>query len=830
MGAFLKSAIREIKNSLTRFLAIFIIIALGVGFFAGLRACRPALTGTAGQYFEAQDFYDFRFLSSIGFSKDSAAAISAEGAVSKAEGAVYEDVLIVINGNDTPVRVHSITDNINKPYLVSGRMPEKGNECVVDADYFEEDMIGKTLVFSEENTEETASAFSISAYTIVGRVTTPLYISAERGTSPLGDGKIAAFIFVDESCFTAEYYKELYVSLCNPGMAYSDRYKNFISDEKGTVTELVEAEVQLRYRQIVSQAQREVEDVKAELDLAREEPAAKKEAAIGPPLVYALTRAENAGYTSFEQDSTIIENISVVFPAFFFLVAALVCVTTMTRMVEEQRTQIGVLKAIGYGKGKICAKYLLYAGSAGLAGSLVGFFAGTALIPMVFWSAYAAAYNFADTLIYSFDPFVFAFSLVISMLCTAGVTFLCCRNALREVPAAILRPKTPKSGKRILIERFKIWRRVSFLYKVSLRNVIRYKQRFFLMILGISGCTALLLTGFGIRDSIQNVTAYQYGEIVLYDAEITFSDPLDQAQQKDFKERQGNIESALFLSVCNADITADGGTKSVSITAVPEGNLSGFMNLYDGDAAVSYPEDGEIIVSRSIAEKMGIQNGTTVTLTGDSFRQITVRVTGIFDNYIGNYLFASEETMIGLWGEAPENAAYVRFAPDVDVSLAKLQGDAAVSYVAMNRDMEEAIETSFSSLNLVVMLITLCAGILAFIVLFNLININIGERIREVATIKVLGFFNQESSAYIFREVNMLTAVGTLLGLLFGRFLHAFVMEHIKPEGICFDSRIMWYSYLFSIAITAVFALLVQIVMQLKLKKINMTESLKSVE
>lgn len=170
------------------------------------------------------------------------------------------------------------------------------------------------------------------------------------------------------------------------------------------------------------------------------------------------------------------------------------------------------------------------------------------------------------------------------------------------------------------------------------------------MILGISGCTALLLTGFGIRDSIQNVTEYQYGEIILYDAEITFSDPLDQAQQKDFKERQGNIESALFLSVCNADITADGGTKSVSITAVPEGNLSGFMNLYDRDTTVSYPEDGEIIVSRSIAEKLGIQNGTTVTLTGDSFRQITVRVTGIFDNYIGNYLFVSEETMIGLWG------------------------------------------------------------------------------------------------------------------------------------------------------------------------------------
>ncbi|MCM1268979.1 MAG: FtsX-like permease family protein [Bacteroidales bacterium] len=886
MGAFFKSTLREIKNSFTRFLAIFIIIALGVGFFAGLRACRPALTETAGQYFEAQNLYDYRFLSSIGFSKDSADALSDNEFVLAAEGALYEDVLIPIDGNDTPIRVHSITDVINIPSLVSGRMPQEENECVVDADYFGEDIIGETLTFSAENSEETTSAFSVSAFVVTGRVRTPLYISADRGTTSLGDGKIAAFLLADKSCFTAEYDTELYLSLCDRGMAYSDQYKNQISREKQNVIGLVEEEAELRHRQIVSDAQKEVDDARAELDRAGDELAAQKEESkaeaadqmtamgqpatlenpyyvqmlseiddafaeaeeeldehyaeladaqrevdsIEPPTVYALTRADNAGYASFEQDSTIIENISVVFPAFFFLVAALVCVTTMTRMVEEQRTQAGVLKAIGYGKGRICGKYLFYAGLAGLTGSIAGFFLGTALIPMVFWSAYASVYNFADALLYSFDPAVYAFSLAIAIVCTAGVTVLCCRNVLREVPAAILRPKTPKNGKRILIERFSVWRRVSFLHKVSLRNVIRYKQRFFLMILGISGCTALLLTGFGIRDSIQNVTAYQYGEIILYDAEITFTNPLDRAQQEAFLERHGDMESALFCSVCNADITADGGTKSVNITAAAEGDLSGYMNLYDQDIPVSYPGDGEIILCRGIAEKLGIRNGETVTLTDDSLHQVTVRVTGIFDNYIGNYLFVSEDTMTRLRREASENTAYVRFDPDAVFDLAKLQGDSDVSYVAVNADMRETIETSFSSLNLVVVLIILCAGMLAFVVLFNLININIGERIREIATIKVLGFFNRESSAYIFREVNILTAAGALLGLLLGRFLHAFVMEQIKPDGICFDSRIMWYSYLFSIAITVVFALLVQIVMRVRLKKISMTESLKSVE
>ncbi|MCM1220372.1 MAG: FtsX-like permease family protein [Lachnospiraceae bacterium] len=886
MGAFFKSTVREIKNSLTRYLAILVIIALGVGFFAGLRACRPALTETAGEYFETQNFYDFRFLSSVGFSKDSTAVFSAGEHISQAEGALYEDALISLNGNDTPVRIHSITDSINIPYLVSGRIPEKENECVVDADYFDENIIGKSLAFSDANSEEVVSAFNTSSFTVVGRVTTPLYISADRGTTSLGDGKIAAFVFVDKACFTADYYTELYVSLSDCGAAYSDEYKTLISDEKEAVTSLAETAAQLRYNQIVSDAQDEVDEAKAELDSASEELTAQKNTAIEeaakqltamgqpatqenpyyaqtlseidasfaqaeneisahydelaeaqaevdaiePPSVYTLTRADNAGYASFEQDSTIIENISVVFPVFFFLVAALVCVTTMTRMIEEQRTQIGVLKAMGYGKGKICGKYLFYATSAGLIGSIAGFFVGTAFIPMVFWGAYTTVYNFADMLLYSFSPLMYILSLAIAMLCTAGVTVLCCRNALRDVPATILRPKTPKNGKRILVERFRLWRKVSFLHKVSLRNVIRYKQRFFLMILGISGCTALLLTGFGIRDSIQNVTDYQYGEINLYDAEITFSDSLDKAQQENFINRHESMESALFLSVCNVDITADDGTKNVNITAVSDGSIAEYMNLHDKDKPVAYPKDGEIILCRGVAEALGINAGNTVTLTDASLRQVTVSVVGVFDNYIGNYLFVSKGTMEKLCGEAPANAAYVKFGADTDIDLAELQGDVDVSYVSLNRDMQETIETSFSSLNLVVVMIILCAGILAFIVLFNLININIGERIREIATIKVLGFFNNESSAYIFREVNMLIAAGTLLGLLFGRFLHAFVMEQIKPDGICFDSRIMWYSYLFSIAITIVFALLVQVVMRIKLKKIHMAESLKTVE
>lgn len=887
MRTFFISSVREIRSSFGRYLAILVITALGVGFFAGLCACRPSLTDTLGEYFEEQNFCDYRILSSVGFPKDCAGSFTTDTRISAAEGALYGDILITGDGNDIAVRFHSVTESVCIPDLVSGRMPEADNECVVDSDYFGEDIIGQTIAISGDNSEEAKDVLRVSSFTVVGTVRTPLYISADRGTTTLGNGKTEAFVFVSESCFTADYFTEIYVSLRDRGEVYSDRYTDLISSEKAAVTALAENAAQLRYDRIVSDAQDEVDKARKKLDQASGELSAKKSAAIEDaaeqiaaagqvatpenpyyaqliagideafadaereleegraeleaaqrevdsieaPSVYVMTRAENPGYAAFGQDSTIIENISVVFPVFFFLVAALVCVTTMTRMIEEQRTQIGVLKALGYGKGKICLKYVFYAGSAGMIGSVLGFFAGTALIPMTFWYAYRALYNFADRLLYSFDPVMYALSLAISMLCTAGVTLLCCRNVLREVPAVILRPKTPKDGKRILIERFRFWRHVSFLHKVSLRNVIRYKQRFFLMILGISGCTALLLTGFGIRDSIQNVTEYQYGEITLYDAEITFTGTMDGERKEAFVSRHDGIEDALFLSVCNADITSDSATGTVSVMAVPDGNaLSGFIDLHSGDDPVAYPPEGGAVLCRGIAEKLSAKPGDTLMLTDDSLRQIAVTVTGICDNYIGNYVVIPEKDMARLHGDAPLNTAYVRFAKDTDVNPAELNGDADVSHVSLTGDTQETIESSFASLNLVVLLIILCAGMLAFIVLFNLININIGERIREIATIRVLGFFNSEASSYVFREVNMLTAAGTLAGLLLGHFLHSFVMAQIRPEGICFDCRIMWYSYLFSIAATLVFAILVQLVMQIRLRGISMTQSLKSVE
>jgi len=750
MSSIIKSTFREIKNSLGRYIAIFAIIALGVGFFAGLRLCRPTLVCTAETYYTEQNFYDYKALSSIGYSKSSISDLNTTN-VHIDEGANFEDLLITENGNDIVLRFHSVTNEVNKLKLISGRLPSANNECVLDADYFSDDMLGQAIVLSDNNSESSIGALSEKEFTVVGLATSPLYISKERGTTSLGGGSIAAFAFVSEDCFTADYYKEIYIVSEHSQEPYSDEYKAWISEHKSSVTAALEALALSRYDELVSETQGEIDLNKKQLDdsqallqsqknaaiqqvkdqfaavgipatesnpqyvaaldeinksfaeaereitegYAELEKAQQGVNAIESPSVFVLTREENAGYAAFGQDSTIIENISVVFPIFFFLVAALVCVTTMTRMVDEQRTQIGVFKALGYSKMQIAGKYLFYSGSAGLLGSVLGFFIGTVGIPMIFWGAYSTVYNFADTLDYVFDSMMYVLSLLIAVLCTAGVTLLCCYKELADVPASILRPKAPKNGKRIVLERCKgLWERISFLQKVSLRNVFRYKQRFFLMILGICGCTALLVTGFGVRDSIQNVTDYQYGEIVLYDAEIAFSESLREDDKSSFvAKNEGTVEDIVFLSDCNADIIAKGGSKNVKISAVLDGDMAKHLHLTAKKQDIAYPGENEIVICKGVAEKLDIAVGDTVTLTNDNFDRLEVTVSGVMDNYIGTYVFISESTMTEFCGEAPVNAAYVNFKENADVnkSAATLLGNDSVSYVTLNEDMRESI-------------------------------------------------------------------------------------------------------------------------------------------
>ena len=597
-------------------------------------------------------------------------------------------------------------------------------------------------------------------------------------------------------------------------------------------------------RQEVEDGWQEYNDAKAEFDekiADAEQKLADARADIADiekPDTYVLGRETNTGYVCFESDSSIVEGIANVFPVFFFLVAALVCMTTMNRMVEEQRTQIGVLKALGYGEARIMGKYLFYSGSAAFTGCVAGYLAGIRLFPLVIWQAYGVMYRFGG-IVYAFDWATAVLCLAVSLLCSMGTTWASCRHELREVAAELMRPKSPKAGKRIFLEWIPfIWNRMKFLHKVSVRNIIRYKRRFLMMVIGISGCTALLLTGFAIRDSVTTVADRQFEEIQTYAVGVTLKDGVTKEDLSLLEELDqivadngGDYGLAVETSM---DLETADGIKSVKLIAAAEPESFGaYFDLHTpAGEPIAYPQAGEVVICNKLSERYRIRAGDTITLFNEDREELQAVVSGVCENYIYNYVYVNEETYRKATGETGYQSVYVNLPAEADVygvgaSLMKAEH---VTAVAVNRDMLLRVSRMMTSMNYIVFVIIACAGALAFIVLYNLNNINITERIREIATIKVLGFYKKETATYVFRENTVLTGIGCAVGLVLGRLLHIYVMHEVDIDMMSFDVHVEPVSYLLSILLTFVFTWLINRIMSGKLDKINMAESLKSVD
>ena len=554
---------------------------------------------------------------------------------------------------------------------------------------------------------------------------------------------------------------------------------------------------------------------------------------------YVLDRNTNIGYVCFENDTSIVEGIAKVFPVFFFLVAALVCMTTMSRMIDEQRTQIGVLKALGYSRSQILSKYIFYSSSSAIIGGIGGFFGGTYLFTYVIWEAYGMLYGFSDV-IFVFDWLTGGLALLAAILCAVGTTIYSCYHELSQVPAELIRPKAPAAGKRIFLERLPfIWDKLKFLHKVSARNIFRYKKRFFMMVIGICGCTALLVTGLGVKDSIENVVSIQYDEIYHVDYSVTFNKSMSSQDIKEFEEENKDIiDSALFLYTGTVDARSNGTIKSVNLVVCDKDNdISDFIDLHNDEGKLEYPKKGEGIINTNLAETLNIKPGDSLSVYDSNQKEITVKITGLCDNYVYNYLYINDETYNDIYGYTEINSAYVLadYGKSEQPGTAheigsKLMDAKHVSSVSVTQDFKDRIDNMMTSLDYIVALIVLCAGALAFIVLYNLTNINITERIREIATIKVLGFYPSETSSYVFRENIVLTAISALVGLPLGTALHSFVMSRVKIDLLSFDVHIEPSSYIIGVLGTFAFAAIVNFVMYYKINKISMTESLKSIE
>ncbi|MBR2048431.1 MAG: FtsX-like permease family protein [Oscillospiraceae bacterium] len=582
-------------------------------------------------------------------------------------------------------------------------------------------------------------------------------------------------------------------------------------------------------------AEAEEEFAKAEAELAdgRQELADARELIEGMDHaeLYVLSRNTNLGYVVFEGDSNIVAGVAKIFPVFFLAVAALVCVTTMTRMIDEERTQIGTLKALGYGPGAIMSKYMGYSGTASLAGCLLGLALGLTFFPVVIWYAYGIMYDFSSQLTLSYDPFSIVFIFLSYTGLIEVVTWYCCRRALAEVPAELIRPKPPVVGKQIFLEKLPVWKRLSFLNKVAIRNIFRYRQRLAMMMLGIGGCTALLVTGFGLKDSVSDIVSYQFETVTLYDIGLTFNDHQDQEAQDAFREDHPD-QKVLFCYQGGIDVEFDDKVKNVYFIAADQ-NLRGFIDLHLGDKQVAMPRKGEALISIGAATSMGIDVGDTVTLRNADLEELEVRVSGIYDNNVYNYAIVHCDTIRDQWGREPEiQSAFVVAGEGQNLQELghQLSGADGVISMSINQDLAETVGGMMDALDAIILVVVGCAGALAGIVLYNLTNINIQERIREIATIKVLGFNAAETASYVFKENLTLTVIGTLVGLIGGKGLHALVMSYVRIDMVWFANRVNPQSYVLSAVLTILAAVIVDFIMYFRLEKINMAEALKSVE
>ena len=599
-------------------------------------------------------------------------------------------------------------------------------------------------------------------------------------------------------------------------------------------------------------SKKEIENAENEINANKEEFNAKisdaelklidardKIAKIENPKWYILDRNSNTGYTSFIQDTKSIEGIGAVFPIVFFVIATLISLTSMTRMVEEERTQIGTLKALGYNKIQIASKYIIYAALACVIGGILGMCVGFVLLPQMIWMMYEMMYNITYFSV-SFNATYGAIGLFAASACIIGATIYAALKELIHTPAVLMRPKIPKNGKRVLLEKIPfIWKKLSFSNKVTIRNIFRYKKRFLMTIIGIFGCTALMVTGFGIKDSIRAIMPNQFEKVFNYDMQVGLKNNLDEEQFNNTIEalsKKDEITEVVETNITSGKVIKEGNEQEIQII-VPKDKeeFKKVINLNDVKTHEKIElNDNEILITDKTAELIGAKVGDTIKIKNSDEEEKEFRISKIVENYVGHYVYMSKDLYEKNYEKYNTNVLYAKekeITQDKEEDLSKkiieINGVSSVNLISSIMIM---MDDTMNSLNYVVIILIVSSGLLAFVVLYNLANVNISERIRELATIKVLGFYDKEVYNYISRETILLTAIGIILGAFGGYILNIFIISTCEIDTLRFSKIIEPQSYVYSILLTILFTIIVNIATYFSLKKINMIESLKSVE
>ena len=904
MKKFSKNIVKEFKNSFGRFLAIMAIIALGVGFLIGISQATPDMKTSMSDYLKDNAAYDIDVKAAYGLTLadidkiSSATDDSGDEVVSAYMPAVTSSIMASIDGaNETAVNLIGIDfsvvtgdnasgDYLNHLTLEEGSWPSAADEVVVERanNYFEEAETGDKIVITDEITTANSTYGDIYAqkeFTVVGIVSSPDYYYRDaREVTTVGTGVVSLvmygnysleevenadggteYVASDDSVYDLSKENSLFWSLnldsydlgsmtipLDPirednilytdlwvQISGSDGYECFYTDYKDYV---------LNNAAYIEEIGNEIN---AEVNAAIED-SLLSGAVPANASWYVLDRAStNVSYVSFDMNVEKVEDIAGIFPIFFIVVAALVALTSMTRMVEQDRMQIGTLKALGYRESTIMIKYLVYCILACIIGLVVGILLGFSIMPNIFWNAYRTMY-FLPSLYLGFSWWLALAVVFGSLAVTIVVTIIACRTTTKEKPSTLMQPKAPKPGKRILLERCTpIWKRIKFKWKATIRNIFRYKKNMILTIVSVMGCTALILTGFGLGDSVAAVTELQYNDIIFYDTVVSFDGDYEYADGDEhtlesYIDSLGENRYTDVYSESGQLILGDS-RESVDMYLVTNSEqFSNFVSLHSrasGDA-LDVAEDG-IIIPENIAIVYDISAGDEVIYRTAAGTELELTVSGVCEYYTGSDVYMNADNFTaaveaeGGTVDVSSNAYLIKYGYGEDedamnAAAESLLSDPAVTGVEFTYTTLRTFDALNDTMSFVILILVVCAGALAAIVLYNLTNINIDERRKEIATLRVLGYTKWEVAGYIYRESGILTIVGALFGLLVGWLLHMYIVGRVNSVWMMFGKAIAPLSFLWAFLITLGFAIVVYAFMLIKLYKINMAESLKSNE
>lgn len=814
----LKHIFMKIKDNYKRFLSLICMAFLGVGFYAGIQSSSPDMLKTLDNFYDENNVYDISVISNVGLTEDDLLKLSKIKNVELAINIQEKDTYLEIEENNYVVKLIEYNSQMNNVYIKEGRLPKNNNEVSVDN------------ALLENNNLKLGDSITIDGkkYSIVGNVISPLYFSAERPNSNLGSGKVDYYIYVYNGSLDLEAYSNIYITVkgAKKYLTNSDSYKKLINNVKKDIDLIKDKQQDIRYDELYSDIIETSEMYGISID----------ESNFIKPKWYIYDRLDNTSYKELINASDNLKKIGNIFPIIFFAISVLVSLISMMRMIEEDRVENGTLKSLGYNSFHITLKYVIYSLLATTIGSSVGAIFGSYMIPSVIWNIYKKIF-FIPKFIYLLKSDYNALGLWICILCICGTSVIVCIKNLREVPANLMRPKAPKSGKKILLERINfIWKKLKFSDKITIRNIFRYKSRVITTVLGIAGCTSLILAGFGLKDSIKYVTDFQFNNIIKYDKLLMTNESINQIDIEKELLNDDKVENFTNVNTQNIKVLFNDEEQEVTMITPDDFNsISKSISLIDlkTNNVIDNISDNSCIISEKTAKLLDIDVGDKISLLDNDNNKYDIKVSYIIKNYINQYLYINKNTYNNLFNNYKINSILISLK-DKDKNSKEFDKKYISNGYALtivdNDDMKNSMNDMLGSIDSIVAILIIAAASLAFVVLYNLSNINISERKREIATLKVLGFYPSEVDKYINRETVLLTILGIVICLLFGSYLSHFIISTCEPDYIMFDRHVYTLSYFYSLFITVIFTIIVTIVTHFNLKKINMVTSLKNVE